>query len=113
MDIVAIAASYAITLFSTLVCIGFLVAEVSLRIRKGERWLTWYTGEFAAVIVLTVALAWIVRGIMDDPLVAQVFFGTVALWLMSMVWWIYDTTKSSSYVLIITELEELRGGRYE
>ncbi|WP_220210157.1 hypothetical protein [Reticulibacter mediterranei] len=104
MDIVAIAASYAITVFSTLVCLGFLAAEVYLHIRKGER-LTWYTGEFAAVIVLTVALAWIVRSIMDDPLVAQLFFGIVALWLASMIWWLYDTAKRSSYILIISELE--------
>jgi hypothetical protein len=110
MDMVAVVASYGITLFSTIVCIGLLAVEVYPCVRRGERWLTWFHGEFAAVIVLTAALAWVVRGIMDDPLVAQLFFGIVALWLVAMVWWLYDTlrhekTANSTKIMIITEIE--------
>jgi hypothetical protein len=111
MDIVAVAASYGITLFSTAVCIGIFIAEIYPCIRRGEPTLTRFNGEFATIIVLTVALAWIVRGIMDDPLVAQLFFGVVALWLAAMIWWLYDTlrqekpTKSSTKIMIITEIE--------
>lgn len=110
MDLVAIIASYAITVFSTCVCAGLLAAEMYPRIRRGERWLTRFNGEFATVVVLTVALAWIVRGITGDPLIAQLFFGVVALWLAAMIWWLYDTLRhekptKSSTIMIITEIE--------
>jgi hypothetical protein len=105
MYTIAVIASYALAVFSSIVPIGLLVLEVDQRIRRGEAVLIPFVYEFAIVVTLTVFLVWIVRGIMDDPGLMLLFFGIFNLWLISMAWWIYDTLKHSSSVFVITELE--------
>jgi len=96
--------SYMLAAFGTAVPIGLLAYEIVCQVSEGEPVISPFTVEFAAVVALTVLLEWVLRSVMDAPVLLLLFWGVFATWLASMVWWLYDTLRRSREVLIITKL---------
>jgi hypothetical protein len=96
--------SYILAAFGTAIPIGLLAYEITQQIQERESVISPFTVEFAAVVALTVMLEWVLRSILDAPSLMLLFWGVFAMWLASMVWWIYDTLRRSAVTLIITEI---------